>query len=73
MLRLALPCEPGAAHPLGDPAAVGRMQRQILPDGGHISRNPGALVDLLSDLLPLADLSARNIAPPPALLNRSTA
>src|SRR5947209_7913086 len=29
------------------------LQRQILPDGGHISRNPGALVELLSDILPL--------------------
>ncbi|NWM74598.1 hypothetical protein, partial [Escherichia coli] len=29
------------------------LQRQILPYGGHISRNPGALVELLRDLLPL--------------------
>ena len=41
-----------------------------MPDGGHISRNPGALVELLSDLLPLRQtFAARNIAPPPALLN----
>ena len=26
---------------------------QILPDGGHVSRNPGAILDLLIDLLPL--------------------
>ena len=46
------------------------LPRQILPDGGHISRNPGALVELLSDLLPLRQtFAARNIAPPPALLN----
>ncbi|UGY18630.1 heparinase II/III family protein [Bradyrhizobium septentrionale] len=46
------------------------LQRQILPDGGHISRNPGALVELLSDLLPLRQtFAARNIAPPSALLN----
>src|SRR5579864_3377260 len=46
------------------------LQRQILPDGGHISRNPGALIDLLTDLLPLRQtFAARNIAPPPALLN----
>nr|WP_233288470.1 heparinase II/III family protein [Bradyrhizobium brasilense] len=46
------------------------LQRQILPDGGHISRNPGALVELLSDLLPLRQtFAARNVAPPPALLN----
>ncbi len=46
------------------------LLRQILPDGGHISRNPGALIDLLIDMLPLRQtFAARNIAPPPALLN----
>lgn len=46
------------------------LQRQVLPDGGHISRNPGALIELLPDLLPLRQTyAARNIAPPPALLN----
>ena len=46
------------------------LQRQILPDGGHISRNPGALIELLIDLLPLRQtFAARNMAPPPALLN----
>ncbi len=46
------------------------LQRQVLPDGGHISRNPGALIELLTDLLPLRQtFAARNIAPPPALLN----
>jgi len=46
------------------------LARQILPDGGHISRNPGALIELLVDLLPLRQVfSSRNIPPPPALLN----
>jgi uncharacterized heparinase superfamily protein len=46
------------------------LARQILPDGGHISRNPGALIELLVDLLPLRTaFTARNVAPPPALLN----
>ena len=46
------------------------LQRQILPDGGHISRNPGSLIELLADLLPLRTaFTARNIPPPPALLN----
>jgi len=46
------------------------LERQILPDGGHISRNPGALIELLVDLLPLRQLfTARNLAPPAALLN----
>ncbi len=55
----------GASRKLSD-----ELQRQILPDGGHISRNPGALIELLIDLLPLRQtFAARNIAPPPALLN----
>ncbi|MDN3721149.1 heparinase II/III family protein [Roseibium salinum] len=29
------------------------LNRQILPDGGHISRNPRALIDILADLLPI--------------------
>jgi len=46
------------------------LSRQILADGGHISRNPGALIELLLDLLPLRSVfTARNIVPPPALLN----
>jgi uncharacterized heparinase superfamily protein len=46
------------------------LERQILPDGGHISRNPGALIELLVDLLPLRTaFTARNIPPPAALLN----
>jgi uncharacterized heparinase superfamily protein len=46
------------------------LERQILPDGGHISRNPSALVEVLLDLLPLRQaFAARNVPPPPALLN----
>jgi uncharacterized heparinase superfamily protein len=46
------------------------LGRQILPDGGHISRNPGALIELLVDLLPLRQLfTSRNLVPPDALLN----
>jgi uncharacterized heparinase superfamily protein len=46
------------------------LDRQILPDGGHIGRNPAALIDLLVDLLPLRQaFSSRNIPPPQALLN----
>jgi uncharacterized heparinase superfamily protein len=49
---------------------VDELSRQILPDGGHISRNPDALIELLLDLLPLRQaFSSRNVAPPPALLN----
>lgn len=46
------------------------LRAQILPDGGHVSRNPGALIDLLADLLPLRQLfSARDLQPPAALNN----
>ena len=37
---------------------IEELRRQILPDGGHISRNPGALIELLADLLPLRQLFA---------------
>src|SRR6185312_5660258 len=46
------------------------LERQILPDGGHIGRDPGAVIDILLELLPLRQAyAARNMAPPPALLN----
>ncbi|MDB5600955.1 MAG: Heparinase II/III-like protein [Xanthobacteraceae bacterium] len=49
---------------------VAELERQILSDGGHIGRNPNALIELLLDLLPLRHgFAARNITPPPALLN----
>jgi len=49
---------------------IEELRAQILPDGGHISRNPGALIELLIDLLPLRQLfSARNLQPPQALNN----
>ena len=48
----------------------GELERQILPDGGHISRDPGAVIEILLDLLPLRQVFAsRNIAPPQALQN----
>jgi uncharacterized heparinase superfamily protein len=46
------------------------LQAQILPDGGHISRNPTALVDILIDLLPLRQaLIARGLIPSETLMN----
>jgi uncharacterized heparinase superfamily protein len=46
------------------------LDKQILPDGGHISRNPQALIELLLDLLPSRQaFAARNISPPPTLNN----
>ncbi len=46
------------------------LDRQILPDGGHIGRNPEILLDLLPDLLPLRQAyAARGLHPPAQLLN----
>ena len=44
------------------------LDRQIMSDGGHISRNPTALVELLLDLLPLRQcFMARDRVPPKQL------
>lgn len=49
---------------------VDELQRQVLPDGGHVGRNPGALLELLLDLLPLRQAyAARELPPPPALIH----
>jgi uncharacterized heparinase superfamily protein len=49
---------------------VDELRLQVLPDGGHISRNPGTLIELLADLLPLRQLfSARQLQSPQALNN----
>jgi uncharacterized heparinase superfamily protein len=46
------------------------LNRQILPDGGHVSRNPDVLIELLLDLLPLRQsFEARSVPTPQALLN----
>jgi uncharacterized heparinase superfamily protein len=45
------------------------LERQILPDGGHVSRSPAAILDLLADLLPLRQTFANQAeALPPALM-----
>lgn len=45
------------------------LDEQILPDGGHLSRNPRLLIELLLDLLPLREtFSARGLEPPRGVL-----
>lgn len=45
------------------------LTRQILPDGGHISRNPKAIIDILADLLPIRQaFVAQGLEMPPAML-----
>lgn len=54
--------------------AAARLEReiraQILPDGGHASRNPRLIVDFLMDFLPLRQAyAARGLAAPGSLMN----
>jgi uncharacterized heparinase superfamily protein len=45
------------------------LERQILADGGHVSRNPAVLIELLLDLLPLRRcMTAVGQSPPEGLL-----
>ncbi|MGN6303934.1 MAG: heparinase II/III family protein [Mesorhizobium sp.] len=44
------------------------LDRQILPDGGHISRSPLAVLEILADLLPLRQTYANQAEQPPAAL-----
>jgi uncharacterized heparinase superfamily protein len=46
------------------------LERQILPDGGHRSRNPQISVELLLDLLPLRQaFASRSLEPPQEMTN----
>ena len=52
-----------------EPTLLAELRRQILPDGGHMSRNPDVLVELMLDLLPLNQcFVARDREPPPQLV-----
>ncbi len=44
------------------------LARQVLPDGGHISRNPETVLELLTDLLPLRQTYANQSENPPQAL-----
>lgn len=51
-----------------------QLARQVLSDGGHVSRNPRVVIDLLLDLLPLKEcFRSRGRQPPPALDRAITA
>lgn len=51
-------------------AFLEELDRQVLPDGGHLSRDPQMLVELLLDLLPLRQAyAARGAEVPASLLN----
>lgn len=46
------------------------LNKQILPDGGHISRNPAIIAEILALLLPLKEgFAAIEVAPPDELIS----
>jgi uncharacterized heparinase superfamily protein len=53
------------------PLLVEEIRRQVLPDGGHISRNPNALVEILLDLLPLRQCFRARSRNQPAEINEA--
>jgi uncharacterized heparinase superfamily protein len=61
---LSLPAPPSALRAATRNLAA-ELDRQILPDGGHISRDPMDVLELLADLLPLRQTYANQAEPPP--------
>jgi uncharacterized heparinase superfamily protein len=64
---LSLPVPPAALRTASRSLAE-ELDRQILPDGGHISRNPLMVLEFLADLLPLRQTYANQAEQPPAAL-----
>lgn len=60
----------GSYQRRGTGSLASEINAQVLPDGGHISRNPQTLIDLLLDLLPLRQAyAARGLQAPQQVLN----
>ncbi|TPW27325.1 heparinase [Pararhizobium mangrovi] len=57
LVSICLPATPSAIR-LAARRLDAELDRQILPDGTHISRNPQAALDILVDLLPLRQSAA---------------
>jgi uncharacterized heparinase superfamily protein len=68
-------CIAGHDHQLfqSERLLASELERQIDSDGGHISRNPWMLVDVLLDLLPLRRCFAARTREPPAALHTAIA
>ncbi len=64
---LALPVSPPTARAARRNLEY-ELKRQIMPDGGHISRNPVTVLELLADLLPLRQTYANGTESPPKAL-----
>lgn len=57
-----------ATLPRRERALARELERQILPDGGHVSRSPHVLIELMLDLLPVRQcFAARRRSLPEAL------
>lgn len=72
-MSLMLACLATDGHDGDLPAAEGRLlaelRQQILADGGHISRNPETVLEVLLDLLPIKQCYlARRMTVPPELV-----
>ncbi len=64
---LSLPASPSALRSASKQLSI-ELDHQILADGGHISRNPEAVLELLADLLPLRHTYSNQAETPPAAL-----
>ena len=64
---LSLPVTPSARR-IASRYLAEELDRQILPDGGHISRNPLLVLEFLAELLPLRQTYAAQAEQPPAAL-----
>ncbi|QPC88503.1 heparinase [Mesorhizobium sp. NBSH29] len=66
---LSLPA-PATAIRTATRSLAEELDRQVLADGGHFSRNPRVVLELLADLLPLRHTYANQAeTPPEALIN----
>lgn len=64
---LSLPAPPAALR-VATRNLAAELDRQIFPDGGHVSRNPAAVLELLADLLPLRQTYQNQAEPAPEAL-----
>lgn len=57
--------------PSTERAFLNELSKEILPDGGHVSRNPAVLIDLVLDFLPLKQCLLSRERPVPPQLSES--
>jgi uncharacterized heparinase superfamily protein len=63
--------EGGARAQLGLQRLAEELDRQLLPDGGHVSRNPATLVQIFADLVALQGTIESTRQPIPEFLRRA--